>query len=235
MSALLYRRRSGQGLFIDLSQLESTISVIGEHILNYQMNKCNPEKLGNRHPIYAPHGVYRCRTTRPNDDVNYVRDEDWVTIAVTSDMEWKNLCRVIGKPALSNDDRFINTLTRQDHIEELDAILSQWVADFDSYEVMTKLQAANIPCTPVLSGEGVFNDPQFQYRQLLELVDHESTGPYLLPGFAWKMSKTPTTLRWPSPRLGQHNYEIFGELLGMAFDEIEDMESQDIIGDTPLL
>lgn len=235
MSALLYRRRNGEGLFIDFSQLESTVSVIGEHILDYQMNRRSPEKQGNRHPNYAPHGVYRCRAISPTDDVNHVQEEDWVTIAVTSDVEWENLCRVIGKPELAKDDRFINAVTRQGHIDELDEILSQWVIDFNSYEVMNQLQQANIPCTPVLSGEGIFNDPHFQHRELLELVDHESTGPYLLPGFAWKMSKTPNTLRWPSPRLGEHNYEIFGGLLGMSSDAIEDMEFQGITGNTPSL
>ena len=60
----------------------------------------------------------------------------------------------------------------------------------------------------------IFDDPHYQERGLMELVDHPSTGPQFMPGISWKMSKTPGGVRWPTPRLGEHNETIFGELLG---------------------
>ena len=230
LSALLYRRRTGKGVFIDVSQLESAICVIGEHILGYQMNRRNPANRGNRHPEYAPHGVYRCKSASTG---LANPSKDWVTIAITTDEEWKRLCQVMGVPELAAAPRFADLLSREKHQDELDSIVSEWTRNMNSYEVMQKLQDVGIAATPVLSGEGVFNDPQYQERELLELVDHPSTGPYFLPGVAWKMSKSPGVVRWPSPRLGEHNDLIYGELLGKSAEEIGEMESDGITGTTP--
>ncbi|MCH7627002.1 MAG: CoA transferase, partial [Chloroflexi bacterium] len=70
-------------------------------------------------------------------------------------------------------------------------------------------------------------------RGLLELVDHPSTGPYLIPGIAWKMSRTPGRIRWPSPRLGEHNPFVYGELLGMKDEDIARMDRDGVTGTRP--
>ena len=230
LAALLYRRRTGRGVFIDISQLESTICVIGEHILGYQMDRRNPKNIGNRHPVYAPHGVYRCRG---HDTVSTSSLEHWVAIAVTSDQEWRKLCQAMGAPELAADPRFADLLSRHRHQEQLDEAISHWTQERNAYEVMHTLQLKGIAATPVLSGEGIFNDPHYQERGLLELVDHPSTGPYFLPGVAWKMSRSPGAVRWPSPRLGEHNGFVYGELLGMAALEIHKMDAEGVIGTVP--
>ena len=223
LAALLSRRRTGQGMFIDLSQLESSICVMGEHILGYQMNSRNPENRGNRHPVYAPHGVYACRA-----------QDDWVTIAVTSDQEWRTLCEVMEMPDLASDPQFADVVSRHRNQDELDRRIREWTRNFESNEVMHLLQRRGIASAPVLSGEGIFNDPQYQERELLELVEHPSTGPYYLPGVAWRMSRSPGAVRWPSPRLGEHNHVIFGELLGMNDKDIGDMNAEGVTGTIPV-
>ena len=222
LAALLYRRRTGEGMFIDLAQLDSSICVIGEHILGYQMNRRDPANRGNRNPVYAPHGIYRC-----------VGDDSWVTIAVASDGEWQRMCDAMGNPGLADDPRFLDIASRHVHHDELDILISGWTQNADAYEITERLQLQGIAAAPVLSGEGIFNDPHFQERGLLELVDHPSTGPYFLPGVPWKMSASPGVVRWPSPRLGEHNHLIFGELLGMSAGEIEAMERAGKIGTVP--
>ena len=222
LAALLYRRRTGRGTFIDLSQLESTICTVGEHLLGYQMNGRNPEKRGNRHPVYAPHGAYQCQG-----------DDSWVTIAVTSDEEWRSLCDVIGSPELAGDPRFADLTSRHRNYEELDRLVGQWTGERDAYKVMRVLQGRGIPATPVLSGAGIFDDPHYQERGLLELVDHPSTGPYLLPGVAWKMSESPGRVRRPSPRLGEHNRHVYRALLGRPEGDLEVLEAQGVIGTVP--
>ena len=188
LAALLWRPRTGEGMFIDLSQLESSICTVGEHILDYQMNGRNSRNRGNRHPVYAPHGVYRCKG-----------GDDWITIAVTSDDEWQKLCHAMGTPELASDTRFAELTSRHRYHDELDGLISSWTADQEAHEVMHRLQRLGIAAAPVLSGEGIFNDPHYHDRGLLELVDHPSTGPYFLPGIAWKMSRSHATVRWPSP------------------------------------
>ena len=222
MAALLHRRRTGKGVFVDLSQLESTICLIGEHLLAYQMNGRSPANRGNRHPVHAPHGVYRCRG-----------EDSWVTIAVTSDAEWRRLCGAMDAPELADDPRFADLVSRHRHQDELDPIISGWTQSRDPYEVTNALQRAGVAATPVLSGRDIFNDPHYQERGLLELVDHPSTGPYLLPGLAWKMSKSPGAVRWPSPLLGEHNRYVYGELLGMSDRDVDLLEAEGVIGTVP--
>ena len=222
LAALLHRRRTGRGIFLDMSQLESTIGVVGEHILGFQLNGRAPENVGNRHAVDAPHGAYRCRG-----------DDSWVTIAVGSDRQWHDVCDVMGSPHLADDPRFAGTRARHRNHDALDEIIGGWTSDKDPHEVMHALQARGVASAPVLSGEGIFNDPHYQERGLLELVDHPSTGPYLMPGVAWKMSRTPGEIRWPAPRLGEHNDFVYGELLARTGSEIAALRSQGVIGTVP--
>ncbi len=222
LAALLYRRRTGKGTFIDLSHLESSISVLGEHILGYQMNGRGPEQQGNGHHYMAPHGVYPCRG-----------EDQWVTIAVSSDLEWQSICGLLERPDLAWDPDFQSGLDRWKNRERLDEIISQWTRDQESYHVTEALQRAGVSAAPVLSSEGIFNDPHNQERGLLELVDHPAAGPHLLPGPGWKMSKTPGAIKWPTPRLGEHNELIYHELLGLGAEGVREMEELGIIGTVP--
>jgi len=222
LASLLYRRRTGKGVFVDLSQLDSSISLIGDSILGFEMTGRNPERRGNRHSYMAPHGIYRC-----------IGEDEWVAIAVGSDAEWQKLCEVIQKPELGQDPRFADMLNRWKHQNELDPILEIWAKDKSSYEIMDTLQNVGIAATPVESAEMIFDDPHYQERELMELVDHPSTGPHFMPGISWKMSKTPGAFRWPTPRLGEHNEEIFSELIGLKDEELDQLEAEGVIGKVP--
>ena len=222
LSALYRRRRTGQGLFIDLSQLESSIMTIGEHLLGFQMNGRNPGNRGNRHPVYAPHGVYRC-----------AGDDQWVTIAVSSDAEWQSLCQGMGRPELAADARFADLLARRKHQDEIDEIISKWTQDRDSTDVMNDLQSRGVAATPVLKGEGIFTDLHVQRRAPRDLAVHPAIGPYFMPGISWKMSETPGTVRWPAPTLGEHNGRIYGDLLGMSETAVADLVAEGVSGTTP--
>ena len=223
LSALYRRRRTGKGAFIDASQLESSISVVGEHIVGYQMDGEPPKNRGNRHPTMAPHGAYPCRG-----------EDSWITIAIASDDEWASLCRVMGNTDLVEDERFGDVLSRIRNQDALDEIVGAWTQDHDAITLTETLQEAGIAAAPVMKGEDIFNDPHYQERELLELVDHPSAGVYFLPGAAWKMSATPGVVRWPSPRLGEHNDFVFGELLGMASQDIEQLNEEEVTGTEPV-
>ncbi len=222
LSALWRRRRTGKGGFIDVSQLESSVSVMGEHIVGYQMDGTLPKNRGNRHPTLAPHGAYRCQG-----------DDRWITIAVTSDAEWRRLCEVMEMPELTQNEKFSGLLARHRNQDDLNSIISGWTAEKDAIELMGLLQDNGIAAAPVMSGEDIFNDPHYQERGLLELVDHPSAGTYFLPGIAWKMSRTPGQVRWPSPTLGQHNAFIFGHLLGMSAQAISQLNEDGVTGTEP--
>ena len=222
LTALWRRRRTGQGCFIDVSQLESAIMTIGEHILGFQMNGRRPENRGNRHPVYAPHGAYQCRG-----------EDEWITIAVADDDEWERMCEAMGMPQLATDPDYSDLLGRHRNHDALDAIIAQWTQDRSADDVMRLLQGAGVSATPVMTGEAIFNDPQYQERGLLEFVDHPSCGPYFMPGAAWKMSETPPGVRWHAPTLGEHNEQVYGELLGMDASAIAELDAEGVSGMAP--
>ncbi|MXY47057.1 MAG: CoA transferase [Chloroflexi bacterium] len=222
LSALWRRRRTGEGCFIDVSQLESAIMTIGEHLLGYQMTGRRAENRGNRHPVYAPHGAYRCSG-----------EDAWVTIVIADDAEWARLCAVMGKPQLAEHPDYADVLSRRRNHDALDALLSEWTRDKSATDATQILQGAGVSAAPVMTGEMIFNDPHYQERELLEFVEHPSCGPYFMPGAAWKMSATPPGVRWHAPRLGEHNAQIFGELLGMAPDAIAELEAEGVSGTAP--
>ncbi|MGQ9677262.1 MAG: CaiB/BaiF CoA transferase family protein, partial [Chloroflexota bacterium] len=114
LAALEYRRRTGKGQWIDLAQYQTGVCTIGEAVLDYIANGRVQDRMGNRHPHMAPHGVYRC-----------AGNDNWVAIAVSNDEEWRALCAAMGQPALAEDERFHDSLSRLEHQDELDQIIEE--------------------------------------------------------------------------------------------------------------
>ena len=222
MAALRHRRRTGKGMYIDVSQQESSVALMGPEVLAYQMTGREPERLGNRSNWYAPANSYPC-----------AGEDRWVTIAVTNEDQWLNLARVMGDPELADDPRFATAALRSENHDELDRIISEWTQGRDAYEITHLLQDAGVAAGPVLRGPDLLADPHYKERGTFVNVDHPQVGPKQYPGIPWKMSATPGLVRWPSPTLGQHNAEVYGELLGLTGPELDDLNRTGIIGTKP--
>ena len=222
LAALRRRRRTGRGMYIDVSQQESSVALMGAELLAYQMTGQEPERIGNRSRWYAPCNTYPC-----------AGEDRWITIAATSDSEWAALVSAIDAPGLADDARFASAEARMAHQDELDAVIAGWTRGQDAFALAEHLQAAGIPAGPVLRGPDLLADRHYAERGTFVTVDHPQVGPKRYPGLPWKMSGTPGEVRWPSPSLGQHNREIFGGLLGLSGEEIDGLESGGVIGTKP--
>ena len=222
LAALRRRRRTGKGMYIDVSQQESAVAFMGPELLAYQMTGEEPERIGNRSRWYAPCNTYPC-----------ANEDRWVTIAATNDDEWQRLVSAMDAAPLADDPRFATAEARMTHQDELDAIVAGWTSDQDAFALAERLQAAGVPAGPVLRGPDLLEDKHYAERGTFVNVDHPQVGPKQYPGIPWKMSRTPGEMRWPSPTLGQHNREIFGALLGLTSDEIDTLESDGVIGTKP--
>ena len=222
LAALRRRRRTGRGMYIDVSQQESSVALMGAELLAYQMTGQEPERIGNRSRWYAPCNTYPC-----------AGEDRWITIAATSDSEWAALVSAIDAPGLADDARFASAEARMAHQDELDAVIAGWTRGQDAFALAEHLQAAGIPAGPVLRGPDLLADRHYAERGTFVTVDHPQVGPKRYPGLPWKMSGTPGEVRWPSPTLGQHNREIFGGLLGLSGEEIDGLESGGVIGTKP--
>ena len=222
MAALRNRRKTGKGMFIDVSQQESSVALMGPEVLAYQMTGEEPQRLGNRSRWYAPANSYPC-----------AGEDRWVTIAATNDKQWRNLVQAMDAPGMAEDPRFITADKRQENHDDLDAAISEWTVVREASDITQRLQNAGVPSGPVLRGPDLLEDPHYKDRSTFVTVDHSQVGPKQYPGIPWKMSGTPGRVRWPSPTLGQHNRDIYGELLGLTGAEIDLLDQTGIIGTKP--
>ncbi len=221
LAALQYRIRTGRGQCIDMSQAENVTHYLSQAFMDYSMNERVQGSLGNRHPFRAPQGVYRC-----------LGDDSWMAISCGTDAEFRALCEVIGEPGLAEDPRFTTSRGRHEHHDQLDTIISGWVAARDHYDVFHLLQKAGIPAGPVLHTSELFHDSHLRERGFWEEVSHPEAGTHLYPGPIIEMTKTPLHIREPAPLLGQHNEYVYKQLLGYSDQEYAGFVESDMIGDT---
>ena len=222
LAALRRRRRTGKGMFIDVSQQESAVSLIGGEVLAYQVGGEEPERMGNHSPHFAPHNAYQC-----------AGEDRWVTISVSNDAQWRSLAEVISGPELAAEQDFATGADRLQRQDRLDRLISEWAADKDPYEISHLLQQVGVPASPVMRGPDLLEDPHYKARGTFVEVDHKQVGPKMYPGIPFKMSATPGEVRWAAPALGQHNRLVYGEVLGMTGDEIDRLEERGVIGTKP--
>ncbi|HLI79613.1 MAG TPA: CoA transferase, partial [Candidatus Binataceae bacterium] len=148
MMALLHRKRTGRGQYIDQSQLETALALLPEGLMDYALNGTQPRRSGNRHVWMAPHNCYKATGD----------DDKWVSIAVGSESEWRALCEVIGQPALASDPRFRDAPSRKQNEDALDDILTRWTRTRDRWDVTRELQRAGVAAFPSMSNKDLATD-----------------------------------------------------------------------------
>ena len=222
MAALRRRRRTGKGAFVDLSQREATVAMMGDAVLDYSLNGRVARPVGNRDPLMAPQGIYPCHG-----------DDMWVAISVDSDDAWGGLSRAMGRPELAQDARFETALARRQNHEHLDQIISTWTGERDHHPVMQLLQAQGVTAGAVLKGGEIIEDTHLEARGFWDTVDHPEVGPYKQVSTPWQLSRSSRQHATPAPGLGEHNGFVLGDLLGLADAEISDLQHQGIIGTEP--
>ena len=220
--ALHHRNRTGQGQLIDLSQQETSVHLMAHQVMDHSMNGPVQRLAGNRDDRMAPHGNFPCDG-----------DDSWVAIAVRSDEEWQRLCGIMGKAESATDQRFADLEGRLGNVDDLERLIIQWTRERKAYDIMIQLQAEEIPCAPVLKAREVIESPQMTARGFFQPVDHPETGTYLHAGTPWRMARSPSRVRTPSPALGQHSDQILSTLLGVSTGEFASLVEKGITGDTP--
>jgi crotonobetainyl-CoA:carnitine CoA-transferase CaiB-like acyl-CoA transferase len=212
MCALEYRGKTAEGQYINLSQYETTVGMIGHVVMEYLANGREPPRLGNRSRAAAPHGCYRCQG-----------EDRWCVIAVFTDAEWDSLCGVVGRPEWKTDPRFATLPARLAHAVELDTLIEHWTASRTDYAVMTALQAAGVAAGVVQNVEDQWlRDRQLAARGFFEEIDHAKKGKAVATGIPLGLTGTLGRTRGAGAALGQDNDYVFGELLGMTAEAIRD-------------
>lgn len=212
IAALDYRRRTGKGQHIDLSQLEATFPYFGPAILDYTVNGREGEKMGNRSTWAAPHGVFPC-----------AGDDRWIAIACESDGHWEALKGAMGNPRWAHDPVLDTVLGRLENQDELEGRIGEWTAQFEPFELMERLQRAGVPAGVVENAADLMADRQLNHRQHFVYLEHPEIGTQAYESRSYRLSRTPGWPTMPGPTLGQHNDYVFTELLGLSGSEVEDL------------
>ncbi len=221
VNALERRKRTGEGGFIDLSQREACISLLGEMFVEYQSTGVAPEPMGNRHASIAPNGVYRCSG-----------EDEWISITTRQDAHWRALAE-LASLAWANDPRFLTNSDRKLNEDALDAAIEAWTASRDKFELMAELQQAGVPAGAVLSAPELLVDAHLDERGYWVELGSSDAPPRQFPGSPILLDGERATDWVAAPGLGEHNEEIFGDLLGLSEDEIRQLYDDGVIVDRP--
>jgi len=218
IAALDYRRRTGKGQYLDLSQFECALHLLAPALLEYSTNHRIVQREGNRSTSSAPHGAYRCQG-----------ENRWCVISVSNDSEWQSFCGVIGEPSWTKEPRFKTLLGRKKNEDELDLNVEEWTSKFTVEEVMSLMQQAKVPAGVVASGHDLFNDPQLKHRNHFRALDHSEMGTHSSQGISFQLSKTPSEITRAGPCLGQDTAYACSNILGMSDDEFTELVNAGVL------
>ncbi len=220
--ALLHRRRTGEGQWVDLACTEAGLSLNGPTLLDWTVNNRPSRRDGQPHsnrsagPPMAPHGIYPCQG-----------DDDWVAIACRDDADWAHLSALIGEPWTAEPGyaALDGRLANQDLLDER---LGAWTAGRNKFEIQRRLRAAKIPCSAVQKPqERIDQDPDTE--GLWPKVVHSEMGEVRVDGIPARFSRTPWRIERGAPCLGEHNEEVFGRLLGLTPGEVAQLKAERVI------
>jgi formyl-CoA transferase len=221
LAALYHRdalRGDGRGQVVDVSLMEASFALLESAVPEYDRLGIVRQPSGTSLKGIAPSNIFKSR------------DDKWVVIAANQDAVFGRLCEAMGQPELANDPRFATHLARGDNERAIDAIIAEWAAQHESHEIDRILNAAGVVCGPIYTVADIFEDPQFEAREmLLEHVDPEF-GEYVGPGIVPKFSETPGAVRWSgSWAEGSHNEEIYCGLLGLSAAELGALREDGVV------
>ena len=221
--ALYQRARTGQGMRIDLTMLETGVSAVGPAILEAQRG-ITRERLGCAHWWKAPHNVYPARD-----------DDRWIAIVVSSDEEWESLKAAMGSPAWSKGPRFGTCLSRWHNRHELDELIGAWTSQHDDMELAMDLQRQGITAGSCMTARDLVNDPHLQDREYLQEFANPQApevGSRVFAGRPFRDAGNPMSITRVAG-LGQDNGVILSELAGLSHSEMRDLETEGVIFGAP--
>ncbi|MCK1423494.1 MULTISPECIES: CoA transferase [unclassified Bradyrhizobium] len=237
LAALIHARRTGQGQFIDLAQVECLMPFAAPWITVQSISglRCAqaasplhcevapPPKYVNRHPQFVPHGCFRC-----------AGGDKWIIVAATDDDMWERLATLIGRTDWAMDASLRITGARRAIEDEIERAIEAWTVNRDEDDAMAELQAAKVASGVARLPIDLLKDPHLRSRGFLQELERPFIGVHPQPSMPIRDSAKPYLVRTAAPTLGQHNREILSELLGLSDDEITQLAKDQIIGTTML-
>ena len=216
LAALEHRNKTGQGQHVDVAMLDCLISTLENAVAVFGCTQKSPPPVGNVHRSIAPFATF------PTSD-------GLVNVCAGNDELWRKFCDVAEMQEYATDERFVSNGARVQNFGELAKIISERTSKRTTADWMKALDAAQVPCGPIMNIEQVVNNPQVKARNMIMEMDHPEAGKFLAVGPPVKFSETPAAVTSLAPSLGEHNFEIYEKELGLSRDEIETLRKDGVI------
>ncbi len=220
LSALRARERTGLGREIELSQLSSTVALIGAAWMEFARRGTDPEPLGNADPNMSPHGVF------PSTG-----DDQWVALALEGDAQWPAFAELIGRPEWAEVDELQSLESRRERSDAIEQAICAWSSSLSKWDAAEQLQALGIAASAVEDLRDMMDiDKEFRdHYQRVEQPSEPGFGIWI-DGAPWEFAHLePRTLE-RAPMLGEHNDYVLGELLGLSGEEIAELVASGAVG-----
>lgn len=214
MLALFMREQTGEGQFVDSAMLDNMLALNERMVVQYSFTGQSPERGQMKH-IY-PRGAFRCQ-------------DGYLALNVPDDIQWKRLCKVIGREDLQSDSRTIDGTARGTNADFIRPIIENWLADKTRAHAVDLLEQEGVPSGPVYTAEDVFENPHIAAREMLVTVDDPIAGPHKYARSPLHLSSAPEIPTGSAPQLGEHTRPILQELLGYDETEVEQLREQGVI------
>jgi crotonobetainyl-CoA:carnitine CoA-transferase CaiB-like acyl-CoA transferase len=224
LTALINAKLTGKGQFIDLAQIECMMPFAAPWIVAHSIDGKPPERYGNRHPDFVPHGCFRC-----------AGEDNWIVVAVSDDAMWPKLARLIGRNDWVSDATLETAAGRRKIESEIEAAITAWTSTRAPDEAMNALQAAGIASGVARLPIDLLKDPHLAARGFIQEIDRAFIGKHPQPSLPFREGERPLAIRSAPPTLGEHNREILVGLLGLSEAEIEQLTRDGIIGTEMLM
>jgi formyl-CoA transferase len=216
LSALHHRERTGRGQVVDSAIYEAVLNMMESLITEYDKAGYVRERTGAILPNVAPSNVYQTR-------------DGMVLIAANQDTVFSRLAEAMGQPQLALDPKYATHGARGAHQAELDALVEAWTRTLDTRGVLDLMDRFGVPAGLIYRAPDMLEDPHFRARDAIVSVPHPDFGELRMQNVAPKLSETPGAVRRPSPALGQHNDEVYLELLGLSAERYADLKTRKVV------
>ncbi len=205
------------GQEIDLSCTEAMLRLLEVLPIEYEQLGLVHGRTGSSNAFVAPAGVFRSG------------DGEWITFTAATQSVFERFCALIGRNDLLCDPRYADNPSRMAHLDELNAIVAQWIGARPLAEAVTQLSEAGVSVAPIYSNRQILDDPHFRSRGSIPRAKDEDFGSVAVPGVVPRLSATPGEVRTSGPAPGAHNAEVYGEWLGLSEEKQQALRAAGVI------
>jgi crotonobetainyl-CoA:carnitine CoA-transferase CaiB-like acyl-CoA transferase len=214
--ALNHRHATGEGQVVDSAIYEAVLAMMESTVPEYTEAGIIRERTGSILPKIAPSNVYDTK-------------DGQIVIGANQDSVWRRMAEAMGRPELGTDPRYASHVARGENQAELDALINDWTRTFSSTDLLALLHGNGIPAGKIYRAPDMMDDEHFAARQALVRVPHPKFANLWMQNVFPKLSETPGEVKWPGPEVGQHNEEVYGELLGLGRDRLSALAQEGVI------